>query len=148
MSETEAGTGPVAPVDEDEERLPLGTVSQIIDRAPTDLIEEVLDVPEWGCSVKVKSATAAQNAEVRQRGIVANKTGGNSVMWAEMEICQFRLGVIEPKFSEKQVRDLYHKSGRGFARIIAWLDEKSGADKEELAKAKDEFPDSTNGSEG
>lgn len=119
-------------------QLPIGTVEDILKRAPSDLVEEIVEVPEWACSVKVKSFTAAQSAEVKQRGL-AFKGEDTKVAWAEMEIAQFQMGVIEPKFTDEQVRELHLHSGRGFARVIAKLDELSGTDKEELRKAQREF---------
>jgi len=47
--------------------------------------------------------------------------------------------VIEPKFSEEQVRKLHQRSGRGFARVIQWIDSQSGANKEALHNAQEEF---------
>ena len=68
-------------------QLPIGTVEEILKRAPSDLIEDVLEVPEWACSVKVKSFTAAQSAEVKQRGL-AFKGEDTKVAWAEMLLAQ------------------------------------------------------------
>jgi len=118
--------------------LPIGSVEEILKKAPEDLVEEVLDVPEWGCSVKVRSFTAAQAAAVKQRGF-GFKGDETLVAWAEMEIMQFKQGVVEPAFTEDQVRELHLSSGRGFARVIEKLDELSKIDKEALAKAREEF---------
>lgn len=118
--------------------LPIGSVKDILDRAPSDLVEEVLEIPEWNCSVKVRSLTAAQSASVKQRGF-GFKGEETQVAWAEMEIVQFQQGVVEPRFSEDEARKLHLRSGRGFQRVIAWLDAKSGMDKEELRKAREEF---------
>src|SRR4051794_17286613 len=94
-------------------RLPIGTVDQILERAPTDLEEDTVEVPEWNCSVKIRTLTAAERAQIRQIGIV-----GGDDSWAEMEVRQFMLGVIEPRFDELQVRKLYAESGNGFSRVI------------------------------
>jgi hypothetical protein len=118
--------------------LPIGTVEGILKAAPADLIEEVLAIPEWGCSVKVKSFTGMQSAAVKEKSL-ALKGENTEVAWAEMEISQFQMGVVEPFFTEDQVRELYATSGRGFQRVINWLDEKGNVDKEALAKARDEF---------
>jgi hypothetical protein len=131
-----AGAGSPAPATDG--KLPIGTVKDILDRAPSDLVEEILEVPEWQCSVKVRSYTAAVSAQIKQRGL-AFKGEDTKVAWAEMEITQFQRGVVEPLFSEDDVRKLHATSGRGFARVIAKLDELSGTDKEELRKAQDEF---------
>lgn len=130
-----------------EGSLPIGTVKQILDAAPRDLVEEVVPVPEWGLSVKVRSATAAQSATIKQRGF-AFKGEEQKVSWAEMEVIQFQMGVVEPRFSETEVRKLHATSGRGFQRVINWLDENSGIKKEELSKAQDEFQESQKSDEG
>jgi hypothetical protein len=121
-------------------KLPIGTVQQILDAAPNDIIEEELEVPEWGVSVKIRSFTAAQNAQIKQRGYGFHGEQ-MSVAWAEMEILQFQQGVIEPRFDEDQVRTLHLSSGRGFQRVIDRLDQLTGTDKEELRKARIEFQD-------
>jgi len=121
--------------------LPIGSVEGILKAAPSDLVEELIEVPEWGCSVRVRSFTAAQSARIRQRGI-GFKGENTTVAWAEMEKQQFIEGVIEPKFDKKSVEALHRTSGRGFSRVIKWLDEHSNMDKEALAEAKKEFQES------
>jgi hypothetical protein len=122
-------------------KLPVGSVEDILQAAPKDLKEEVLEIPEWGYSVEVRSLTAAQSARVKQRGFSFTE-GGTDVAWAEMEIMQFLMGVRKPKFTEEQVLDLHNQSGAGFARIIAWIDEHSGIDKKALEESRKEFQES------
>jgi len=118
--------------------LPIGSVADILKKAPEDIVEEVIEIPEWGCSVRVRSFTAAQSARVRQLGI-GFKGDSTQVAWAAMERAQFEEGVIEPQFKADEVRKLHLTSGKGFSRVIAWLDKHSGLDKEELAQAREEF---------
>lgn len=118
--------------------LPIGTVDQILKRAPSDLREETVEVPEWDCAVRIKSFTAAESAQIKHKGL-AFRGEDTQVAWAEMEIAQFQQAVVEPRFSEDQVRQLHLTSGRGFSRVIAAIDEMSGTDKEELRKAQQEF---------
>lgn len=119
-------------------QLPIGSVEDILKAAPSDIIEEVIEIPEWKCSVRLRSFTASQSARVRQRGF-AFRGEETAVAWAEMEILQFQIGVKEPNFTEEQVRQLHMESGRGFARVIAWLDEKSGIDKKALEESREQF---------
>jgi hypothetical protein len=121
--------------------LPIGTVKAILEKAPADIQEKTIDVPEWECSVKIRSFTAAQSSGIRQRGL-AFQGEETKVAWGEMEIMQFQQGVVEPRFDEDQVRQLHLTSGRGFSRVIEALDELSNIDKEALAKAREEFPKS------
>lgn len=118
--------------------LPVGSVEQILSAAPQDIKTETLDVPEWGFSVVVRSFTADESARIKQRGF-AFREGEQIVAWAEMERMQFLLGVKEPSFTEEQVLELHIKSGPGFARVIKWLDENSGMDKEALKKSREQF---------
>lgn len=131
--QVESGTKP-------PETLPLAESSgEILDVAGTDIVEAVLPIPEWGKSVKVRSFTAAQSATVRQIGFQQQGEGALVINWAAMEIAQFQMGVVAPTFTEADVRSLHMKSGRGFARIISWLDEKSGLDKKAIEEAKERF---------
>lgn len=120
-------------------KLPIGSVEEILKKAPDDLVEEVVEIPEWGCSVRLRSFTAATSARIKQRGFTT-RGEETTVAWAAMEQLQFKEGCIEPKFTDDQVKKLHLTSGRGFARVIEWLDEKSKINKEELKKARDEFP--------
>jgi hypothetical protein len=122
-------------------KLPIGSVEDILRAAPNDIKTEILEIPEWGYSVEVKSLTAAQSARVKQRGFSFTE-GGTDVAWAEMEIMQFMMGVRQPKFTEEQVLDLHNQSGSGFARIITWIDENSGIDKKALEESRKEFQES------
>lgn len=122
-------------------KLPVGSVEDILTAAPKDLKEEVLEIPEWGYSVEVRSLTAAQSARVKQRGFSFTE-GGTDVAWAEMEIMQFMMGVRKPKFTEEQVLELHNMSGTGFARIIQWIDENSGINKKALEESRKEFQES------
>lgn len=118
--------------------LPIGTVEGILKKAPSDLVTKVIEVPEWECSVKIRSFTAAQSAMIREKGL-AFKGDETEVSWAEMEILQFQLGVVDPNFTEDQVRELHLSSGNGFGRVISELDKLSKLDKEGIRKAREEF---------
>lgn len=119
-------------------KLPKGSVEQILSAAPKDLKSEWVDIPEWGYSVLLQSFTASEQARIKQKGF-AIREGETAVAWAEMEIMQFELGCKEPSFTNEQVRKLHLTSGAGFARIIKWLDENSGLDKEALKRSQEEF---------
>ena len=118
--------------------LPIGTVAQILERAPSDIVQETIPVPEWGCSVRVKSLTAAQEAQVKQKGLEFR--GETTKVWfAEMELAQFQASVVEPKFKLDEARQLQNISSKGWQRIIGWIDKQSSIDKEEVAKLQTEF---------
>lgn len=126
----------------EKSRVPSGylTVDKAKENAPKDLKEEDVE-GVFGGKVRVKSLTAAQSARVKQVSI--NMSGRNpDVIWAAMELLQFEYGVIIPKFDADDVRTLHLESGPSFAKVIAKIDELSGTDKEEMAKAQAAFPES------
>src|SRR4051812_37848148 len=80
-------------------KLAIGSVQEILEAAPKDIKEEILEIPEWGFSVKVKSFTASQSARIRQIGVEL-RGDRQLVSWGEMEMAQVREGVIEPQFKK------------------------------------------------
>lgn len=118
--------------------LPIGTVQSILEKAPNDITEEVVDIPEWECSVRLRSFTAAQSSRIKTVGFAFEGENTN-IAWAEMEKAQFMEGVKEPVWDEESVTQLHITSGRGWARIIKWLDEQSNIDKDALKKAQEDF---------
>ncbi len=113
------------------------TVEQILERAPKDLVTKVIEVPEWDGKVTIRTLTAAERSRIRQLGIQA---GRSEVEWGEMEVQQFLAGVVDPKMTEAQVRQIHEGSGPGFVHIIAQHDELSDMSKEEIRNARAEFP--------
>lgn len=123
----------------------VGTVEQIIRAAPADIVEEVVPIPEWKTedgttiiAVKLRSFTSAQSARIRKRQY-SQKGDQVEINWAAWELAQFEEGVIEPKFDANQTRALHEVSGKGFQRIISWLDEKSGIKKNEERDTQEAF---------
>lgn len=119
-------------------KLPIGTVEQILEAAPKDLKEEILEIPEWGYSVRVRTFSAAESAAIKEGGFEFKGTE-TVINWGEMEVQQFMRGVIEPKFPEEKVRELHLTSGAGFSRVVGWLEENSGVDRQRLEKAREDF---------
>jgi hypothetical protein len=118
--------------------LPLGTAEDILS-APSDLVEKVISVPEWGFSVKIRSLSAAQSAKVVQASADRKAGGLTSTFAEEMAKAQFEHGVVEPKFNYNQVNQLHHTSGPGFARVLREIDAISGTTAEEKAAAAEAF---------
>lgn len=124
--------------------LPIGTVEHILN-APSDIKEEVIEVPEWGCSIKIRSLTAGQSAKVRQAGVDLS-TGKPVMNWEALEKAQFEYGVAEPKFEAVEVTTLHHRSGPGFQRVIQALDRISGTNPKAVKETLESFQAS--GAEG
>jgi len=123
---------------EAHELLPIPETAADIVAAPTDVVEEIIEVPEWGYSVKVRSFTGAQSSRIRERSMVPGP-GGVNLSWSEMEKAQFIEAVIQPEFSTREVEALYRKSGAGFRRVLNWIEQKSNLDQEVRAEARSEF---------
>jgi hypothetical protein len=122
-------------------KLPIGSVEHILKKAPEDLKEEILEIPEWECSVRMRSLSAAAASEIKQTGF--NFEGDNTeVQWGLMEKEQFRRAVIEPKFNEEEVTQLHFTSGLGWARIMKWIENSSTLDRKKLKEAEAEFQES------
>jgi hypothetical protein len=117
------------------------TAEELLSNAPKDIVERDVEDVFSGLTVRVRGLTAAQAAHVRQQSLNMGR-GGASVVWAQMEIAQFELGVIEPKLAHEQVVMLHRMAGPSFAKVIEVLDEISGIGKEELRKAQEEFQES------
>jgi len=115
------------------------TVAQILG-APSDLIEDTVEVPEWGGSIRIRSLTAAEQAKVRQASI---ELGHNStrLIFAEMEKRQFEYGVVEPKFTSQDVNTLFHRTGPSWRRVIDALDRLTPIRKDDLDKDEAAFPE-------
>jgi len=118
--------------------LPIGTVEGILEEAPNDIVDEVLEIPEWKCSVRVRSFTASQAAKIRSAVV---NTATDEFDWTESEVLQFMAAVVEPKFEEEDVRRLHKSSSYGFKRVLRWITEHSMS-KEDLQALREEFRDS------
>lgn len=120
----------------DNGHLPRLTVEEILKRAPDDLIEQEIDMPEWGGSIKIRTLTAYERARIRQVGI---RLGAEETAWGEMEVQQFLAAVVEPEFNEMEVRKLQATSGPAFAKVISAHDDLSSMSKEEIRDARKQF---------
>lgn len=112
---------------------------------PGDLREaEVEDVPVEGETVLVRGLPAAYSAQASSESMEMKQlAGGDSIAKVDqqhMERLQFLHGVIEPKFSEAEVKQLQEKFGPAFKKVIAEIDRLSGLDKDALEKTKARFP--------
>src|SRR5215471_3517424 len=111
------------------------TAEELLTNAPKDIIEKDVEDVFGGLTVRVRGLTAAQAAHVKQQSF--NMSGrGPDLAWAQMEITQFELGVIEPKLKREQVLMLHRTAGPSFTKVIQVLDEISGIGKEELRTAQ------------
>ena len=107
---------------------------------PSDIVEEIVDVPEWGGSIRIRSLTAAELAKVRQASIRFKTNGGGDFIFAEQEKRQFEYGVVEPKFTKEEVNVLFHRSAAAWRRVMDALDRISGTSDQDRREAEAAFP--------
>jgi hypothetical protein len=111
---------------------------------PGDLQEaDVEDVPVPGESVRVRGLPARYSAEVQSQ-LKLVQDGRSQVAKIDvgsMEVLQFVHGVVDPKFTEAEARQIQEKFGPAFRKVVAKIDELSGIDKEAIEKTEQRFPD-------
>lgn len=112
--------------------MPLGTVEMILNTP--DLKEEIVEVPEWGCSVLVQSFTKATQQELVSQATIAGELNND-----RLEILIFIAGVKEPKFSLDQFELIRQKNAAPINRINETIMRLSGMTKEASDKAKESF---------
>lgn len=118
---------------------------------PGDLKEDdVEDVPHPGMSVRVRGLPAAYSAEIQGQLKVVQQGREQvaKVDVAAMEMLQFKHGVIDPVFTDDEVRQVQQRFGPAFRKVIARIDELSGIDKEALETTEQRFPAGGAGEEG
>lgn len=109
--------------------------------APSDIVEEIIDVPGWG-KVKIRSLTAAQQAQVNQSSLSGVGSGSLDLSWADMEKLRFQHGLVAPSLSPEQVNVLYHRNGPRFSFVLSEINRISGTTEEELRRAREAFQSS------
>ncbi len=110
------------------------TVDQIL--ACPDLVEEVVEVPEWGGSVKVRAFSKAVQQQVRSEARIADEIDDN-----RLEMLIFLHGVIEPQFSADQYELLRGKSAAAIDRVSERISKLSGLSGGAVDAAKEKFPE-------
>ena len=108
------------------------TVEAII--AAKDLKEEVIEVPEWGGSVKVRSFSKKAQQEVRELATV-----NDDIDPERLEMFMFIHGVIDPQFTDDTFELLRDKNAGVIDRILQRVMQLSVMDQESLTRAQENF---------
>lgn len=103
--------------------------------AADDLEERIVDVPEWGGSVRVRAFMKSAQQELREASRVAGVVDSDRL---EMNFLIY--GVAEPRFTPEHYELLRRKSARALDRVIAAINEINGFTEAAIAQAKDRFP--------
>lgn len=116
--------------------LPMLTAEAILGAADTP--EEVLPVPEWGGSVRIRGLTKRQQVDARARSMV-----NGEVDVAESQMVLWMEGVIEPRFTREQMAALFEKNAGAVDRVLKRLLVLSGMDDGAVKEKERQFRPST-----
>ena len=86
-----------------------------------DIQEKVVEVPEWGGAVKIRSFTKQRQIQLRAQALV-----GGEVDSERMELLMFIEGVVEPKFGVEHIDLLKGKSASAMDRVLGAILELGG----------------------
>lgn len=92
------------------------TVDQIL--GAKDFIEEILEVPEWGGRVKVKTLSMGARYDIAEKS-VAGSGQNRRVDSTQLALLTVLHGVVEPKFSAETVLKLAEKNASAVEKIVA-----------------------------
>jgi len=125
---SENGNGHVA--EAEPETVKILSVMDILSAA--DITEEVVYVPEWNGSVRIRAFTKGRQQELR--GMATDHRGKLDTEKLELQL--FIYGVIEPKFVPIQMTELREKSAGALDRVIKRIMAISGLSEESIAEAE------------
>ena len=78
-----------------------------------DIEEKVVEVPEWGGAVKIRSFTKQRQMQLRQQSMKGEELDSEA-----MELLMFIEGVVEPEFSVSHIELLKGKSATAMDRVL------------------------------
>lgn len=104
--------------------------------ATTDIEERVVEVPEWGGSVTIRTFSRRQVAAMSKRATHKDRFTGKDVTDNELlEALTFTEGVISPKFSLEDYEKLQDRSIAPILRIVKAINALSGMSEEAVQDA-------------
>lgn len=101
-----------------------------------DLVEEIVEIPEWGGAVKIRSFSKAVQHELRERA-----TQGDEIDLHKLEVYTVLEAVIEPQFTADDFEALKAKSSGAIDRILQRVYAITGQRREDVEAAEAEFRD-------
>jgi hypothetical protein len=102
--------------------------------AAPDIQEKVVEVPEWGGAVKIKSFTKARQIQLRSEAVVNGEVDSE-----RMELLMFIEGVVEPKFTTQHLDLLKNKAATAMDRVLGAILELGGLTPERQAELERDF---------
>lgn len=101
----------------------------------SDVIERIVDVPEWGGEVKIKTLTKGRQLAMRKAAMVDGKADED-----RLEVLIFMACVVEPQFTESDFEALKDKSASAMDRVLKEIYAGSGMTKEDAKAIDKSFP--------
>jgi len=113
--------------------------------AAPDIEERIVECPEWGGSVRVRSFTKLQINRMSEQASVEKRNRQTGQMVKEVDSdrlndLMFREGVVDPTFSDEQMIQLRAKNAAPILRITKAILELSGLGSDSAAQAESAFP--------
>ncbi len=102
-----------------------------------DLPEEVVFVPEWDASVRIKAMTKGKVFDLREQSM---PSGPESMDERRFELLLLVHGVVEPELSPDHVGVLQQKNNAAIDTILKAILRLNGMDAEAENRAKARFP--------
>lgn len=100
-----------------------------------DIQERVVEVPEWGGAVRIKSFTKQRQIQLRAQAL--DQKG--EVDSERMELLMFVEGVVEPKFTAQHLDLLKEKSASAMDRVLSAILDLGGLTPEKQAEMERDF---------
>lgn len=104
--------------------------------AADDRPEMVVEVPEWGGSVKIKALSLGQFRDVQEKA-----EDGVEQDEHKLAIAMLKEGLVEPKLSDEQAEKLYDKAIPAVTKVLTAIAELSDVDPATVKAAEARFPD-------
>jgi hypothetical protein len=100
-----------------------------------DIQERVVEVPEWGGAVKIRSFTKARQIQLRSQAVDSK----GEVDSERMELLMFIEGVVEPKFEARHIDLLREKSATAMDKVLSAILDLGGLTPERQAEMERDF---------
>src|SRR5262245_16949785 len=120
--------------------------------AANDLVEEDVELPALGGSVRIRSLPAAYSNEAAVKATEMKQVGRDQVLSVDktkLEALQVYHALIDPKLDTvEEAINLATRLGASWNKLVERIDAISGVDKEEITKAEARFQRSGEGQTG
>ena len=111
-------------MNENGKELKILSVEDIL--AAPDIREQIVEVAEWGGSVRIRSFSKKRQQELRHQAEVPDRGGRRRIDNDKLEMMLFIHGVVEPIFMENHYAQLREKSAGAMDRVLKAVMDLSG----------------------